>query len=148
MEHVKEIETGLRAEDRRELEDIAGRPAIQSLLMGALCGEPCLSLWSHGGEPLALLTIIRTGLDRGTIALSGTAAIERFSIPFLRGSRDVLRRVQGDYSLLYNVCDARNEVHRRWLRWLGFNELREVPGYGAGKIPVIEFAGLRRQDHL
>lgn len=143
LRDIAGIADGLRPEDRRELEDIGGRPAHHALHLGYLAGEPCVTLWSSNGTALAVLSVIRTGCSQGAIALSGTAAIEAFPSAFLWGSREVLRRLHRDYELLFNVCDARNRTHRKWLRWLGFTEVREVAGYGAAGISVIEFARLR-----
>lgn len=143
LDDVRSVAQRLRGEDRRELEEIGGRPASELLTLGLLSGDPCVTLWSPDELRIAILTVIRTGSSAGAIALSGTADIERFSKAFLRGSRECLEVLHRDYDLLFNVCDARNVVHRRWLKWLGFREIRAVEGYGAEGITVIEFAKLR-----
>lgn len=144
LRDIHEVRDSLRDEDRRELEDITGRPALVSFQLGLLCGEPCLALSSAEGERLAILSAIRTGASSAALALSGTARIEDHSAAFLRGSREVLERLHDSYDLLFNVCDIRNKTHLRWLGWLGFREIRTIPSYGHAGIPVVEFAKLRR----
>lgn len=135
-----ELDQSLRPEDRRELEDISGRPALQNLLLGVLVGKPSLAIRSLDGELAGILGVAPVGLQHGAVAFAGTPVIEQRSTAFLRGSRDVLDAISRDYDTLFNVCDARNEVHHRWLRWLGFTFIRKIDHYGAAQVPVYEFA--------
>lgn len=137
---VVELDRNLRPEDRRELEDITGKDAKRSLFLAALAGDPCLTLRTHEGGLIGLLSVARVGLSGGAIAFSGTPLIEQHSTAFLRGSRDILAEVSKDYDTLFNVCDARNAAHHRWLKWLGFHFIRKIDHYGAREVPVYEFA--------
>jgi hypothetical protein len=46
---------------------------------------------------------------------------------------------QRRFPLLHNFTDARNVVHHRWLRWLGFNFIARHERYGAAGLPFLEF---------
>lgn len=135
-----ELALKLRSEDRRELEEISGRPALNNLLMGVMVGEPSVTLRAHNGDLIGILGITPVGLSNGAVAFAGTALIEGHTTAFARGSRDVLEHVSRGYDTLYNVCDARNGAHHRWLKWLGFHFIRKIDHYGAEKVPVYEFA--------
>jgi hypothetical protein len=86
------------------------------------------------------LGVVPVGLSGGAVALSGTSLLTRRRTCFLRGSLDVISELGKSYDTLFNVCDARNEVHHRWLKWLGFKFIRRIENFGAHKVPVIEFA--------
>lgn len=139
-----ECSKSLRMEDRRELEEITGLSAYDCLYRGVLMGSPSLSLRTHGGDLVAILSVIPFGTRTGVIALSGTKAIEENRTSFLRGSRDVLVHLDTKFDTLVNICDARNTVHLRWLEWLGFTFIRKIDSYGPVGVPVIEFARIRK----
>ncbi|AMD61441.1 hypothetical protein V6R85_02495 [Agrobacterium sp. CCNWLW32] len=139
-----ELDAKLRPEDRKEVEDITGKPAIRNFLMGVVIGEPCLTLRDPEGELLGILGVVPVGVSGGSIALSGTALLEQRRTCFLRGTIDVLAELDRSYDTLFNVCDARNPVHHRWLKWAGFNFIRKIDRFGAKGVPVIEFARIRQ----
>jgi hypothetical protein len=144
IQDVDELVAGLRSADLRELEDLSGRGARECLLFGALAGKPCYTLRTHSGALVGQVSVTPYGANNGLIALSGTDQLERTPMAFLRGSRDVLAAMEGSYDTLLNVCDARNEVHVKWLRWLGFSFLREIKQFGPRGVPVYEFARIRK----
>lgn len=124
----------------REAAEIAGISALDNLRRAVLFGDPCLTLRTNEGAMIGLLTIVPVGLIHGCIAFSGTPEIENNRMAFLRGSREILADLDSRYDTLMNVCDARNEVHHRWLKWLGFHFIRKIDRYGAEGVPVYEFA--------
>jgi hypothetical protein len=71
--------------------------------------------------------------------LVGTDDLITHSTTFLRHSRQWLATMHEHYRLLYNVIDARNEVHLRWLEWLGFEFIQDVPRYGVERRKFILF---------
>lgn len=137
------LSANLRDADRRELEDLTGSTALASLRRSVILGSPALSLRTPEGELVAILSVVPWGSRLGFVSLSGTSAIEENRTAFLRGSRDVLRHLDRTFETLGNVCDARNVVHHRWLKWLGFTFIAHHETFGAGKIPVYEFARIR-----
>lgn len=137
---ARELEPLLRPEDRREVEDMSGKPAIRNLLVGVMAGSPSFTLRTHEGAMVGIVSAIPVGTGGAVIGMVGTPEIEKVSTAFLRGSRDVLAMIDQYHGTLFNVCDARNEVHVRWLRWLGFHFIRKIDRHGAKGIPVYEFA--------
>jgi len=131
-----------REEDRREVEDISGRSLGNNLAFACAHAQPCLTARTKKGELLGIFGVVPLGGRQGAIAFVGTKAIEENGHAFLRGSKDVMSYLEKNYpyDFLMNVVDARNEVHVHWLKWLGFNMIRQVDAYGSGKLKVIEFA--------
>ncbi len=114
-------------------EDVAeclggGSSPNEALAYGFMASTRCLTLIEPGnGAPAAMLGVTPSEYDcAGKIWLLGTSAIERYPMTFLRHSREVLGQLYGRYTLLYNFTFVENEMHHRWLKWLGFVFLRKV----------------------
>ena len=58
---------------------------------------------------------------------------------FLRQSRIHLANLHAMYPVLFNFVDARNTVHLRWLRWMGFTFISRNDNYGPEKRTFYEF---------
>mgnify|MGYP003133692463 CR=1 FL=1 len=79
----------------------------------------------------------------GAVWLMGSDDITRHKMAFLRQSRVCLGRLFEPFALLWNCVDKRNTQHIRWLKWLGFSFLREIPEYGEQSRPFLEFAKIK-----
>ncbi|RUT88015.1 MULTISPECIES: hypothetical protein [unclassified Mesorhizobium] len=136
---ARELDRLLRPEDRREVEELGGRPALQHFLLGVLMSEPSFTLRDHDGSLVGIAGVVPDLRGNGVVWMSGTTLVESRKMAFLRGSRDVLAEFHRRFDTLYNICDARNEVHVKWLRWLGFTLLHKYE-CGPNAVPVYEFA--------
>lgn len=76
----------------------------------------------------------------GCVWLMGTDAITTHPRVFLRHSKEYLEKVAEPFSLLWNCVDKRNDVHIRWLKWMGFTFIKEIPSVGEQRRPFLEFA--------
>lgn len=143
MDDIQSLIEQIRPEDRQEIEDISGHSVEENFQFALRFGEPCLALRTlNDNDLVGILTVCPTGNRCGVIAMSGTVLLEKNEKAFLRGSRDVLKYLDQSYDLLYNVCDARNSTHHKWLKWLGFKFLA-LKNYGHANVPVYEFARLK-----
>lgn len=68
-----------------------------------------------------------------------TPLTPKWRVAFLRHSRDMVHDWQSQYPLLHNFTDARNTVHHRWLRWLGFTFTARHDLFGPLGLPFYEF---------
>ena len=64
-----------------------------------------------------------------------TKEIKSTPIGFLKHCREKVSDMEKRYSMLFNYIDSRNDLHLRWLKWLGFEIINEkifnkVPFYG------------------
>lgn len=110
-------------EDRREIWRVAKVLPLQALTVGFETTPQTLTL-EHAGEPIACFGICPMtgeGLEGvGRPWLLGTPEIAEVSRGFIRLSRKWLGRLSKGFSSLSNIMDAQNEVHIRWVQWLGF----------------------------
>jgi hypothetical protein len=114
----------LRKADLVEAER-AGYPDVtESLCEAVLEGTTTLTVVDPSGVPQAI-----GGLHRnpdvphiGTIWLVTTDEfVRRHRREFLRRIRPILAELCRSYDTVWNMVDADNDVHIRWLRWAGFN---------------------------
>jgi len=76
----------------------------------------------------------------GQIWLLGTDDItDNCSFHFLRWSKRFLPTLMEPYEMVCNIVDARNTVHIKWIKWLGFKFLRPIT-FGPEKRTFWEFA--------
>ncbi len=75
----------------------------------------------------------------GCVWMLATNEFRRLHRPFLRQCRDGLREIGAGHPALFNFTDARNEVHHRWLKWLGFSFIKRHEAFGAEQRPFLEF---------
>ena len=140
IQDAYELEPLLRDADRREFEEVGGRPSLDSLLLGVLSGSPALTARRSDGALAALLGVTQYSPSVGVVWMAGTKVIEEEKAEFVRATRIILDLFDTQYDMLINVCDARNTVHVQWLRRTGFTLIRKIDRFGPNDVPVYEFA--------
>jgi hypothetical protein len=131
----------VRDEDMAEVAAATGSTVLQALLEGLRLSSSCYCLLKER-FPVAVFGIapVEPRPGYGAIWLLGTHEIKDIRWLFLRESRSWLRELEQGYDVIGNVVDARNELHIRWLKWLGFTFIREIPEFGKAKLPFHEFS--------
>lgn len=92
--------------------------------------KPFTGIWN--GHPCCVFGIARinyrafggvrqSAKGLGAPWLLGTDGVVEARWKFLRESRGILESLERDYDVLWNQVHTRNEVHIRWLKWLGFD---------------------------
>ncbi|MBP00848.1 MAG: hypothetical protein CMG34_06510 [Candidatus Marinimicrobia bacterium] len=126
-----EVATNLRPEDLREVVEGHGVDPLKHLVNKALEGS-CVYFTVPNGKTAGM-----AGVEDNVIWMLTTPAIHEFPITF---AREAKRFVEGrNESLLWNIVDARNLVHLKLLKFLGFKFLRKISN-GPNQLSFIEFA--------
>lgn len=104
--------------------------------------EPMTGLINN--RPVCVFGVVPFEQDEtiGAIWLMGTNDIFDHKVTFLRESVVWLDRLSKPFRAVCNVVDKRNTLHVRWLKWLGFSIITEIPEYGESKLPFYEFIKL------
>lgn len=132
----------VRQADRDEVRAATGGTVLHALVEGL---QGSRETWTArlGKTPIAMFGVAPIPLDPevryGAVWLLGSDRIQEVRYTFLRESRPWLERLEQGFDLVGNVVDARNTIHIRWLRWLGFSFIREIPHFGHEKRPFYEF---------
>ena len=131
VEAALKVASNLRPEDRREIEEGWGYPALDVLVKSALRNS---GVWFEvpNGETAGL-----AGVDEGGLVwMVCTPSIEKYPITFAREAKRFIER--RPEPLLWNIVDKRNTVHLKLLKFLGFKFLREILN-GPNNLSFIEF---------
>lgn len=132
----------VRQADRDEVRAASGGTVLNALVNGFHLSSQCWTLKIRE-DPIAMFGVAPVdGSAYGSIWLLGSDRIQRVKWHFLRESRPWLRRLMHGYDSVGNVVDKRNTVHIRWLEWLGFTFVREIPAFGHEGRPFLEFIKL------
>ena len=133
----------LREADRREC--LAHTGIVPEFILPHSVASPGLTwAFEHEGECIGLfgLDVVDRHPDFGIVWMMTSDEVFKHKRQLLRESPVWLDKLHRIYPLLGNHVDARNTVHIRWLKWLGFSMLRVIPEFGPERRPFIEFAKL------
>jgi hypothetical protein len=137
------IATNMRREDLNEIQAIGVPDPHEALCKGMAQSKPECYVASVKEVPIAMFGVVPFDDEPkfGSIWLLGTDQIKEVPISFLKKSRKVLPAIIEPYEMVCNVVDKRNEVHIKWIKWLGFSFIRETI-CGPENRPFYEFARL------
>lgn len=134
----------LRKADYNECLAATGREPLCVLLDGLRLGDQTFTMVAPTGVPVGMVGVGKSIIpDAGVIWLCATPDIEKYQITFLRNSKAVLKQLQQDYLALHNCVDARNELHIKWLKWMGFTFIKKHERWGFEQRPFHEFVRIK-----
>jgi len=142
LSDVSVVAENMRKEDVDEVKAHTGGCPKGSLLYAYFMSKPCLTVISRHGHLMAMGGVVPEGENIGRIWLLGCQSMFDDSIDkrwFLRKSKEKLAEMQSLYPLLFNMVDARNEVHVNWIRWLGFTFIKKHLEWGPEQMMFYEF---------
>jgi hypothetical protein len=143
-EDAAQLAPNLREEDLAELLAAGSPSALAALQAGVRHSKPCLSIVDDQDTPVTMLGVVPSGDPNvGFIWLLSSDVLDKNKIKFLRHSKKWLPFFHARHPVLTNYVDARNDVHIKWLQWMGFVFLRQVPGNGPERLPFYEFVRLQ-----
>jgi hypothetical protein len=142
IEDVDWLAPRLRDADINEVKASMDWNPEQALIYGFYESSVCMSA-VRNNKPFVMFGVVEVEPEVGAIWLLGSSMIETSWVFFLRKSKLWLDVLHKDYPLLFNYVDQRNEVHIRYLKWLGFTFINLHPQFGAGKLPFYEFVRIR-----
>lgn len=134
------ISLHLRSADRDEIAAVTLKPPVRVLVDGIAESDPCYTIKTAGGKPCGLFGVRDSGHPQSAVVwMLGTDDLTNNGRTFLRHSRYWLDELHRNYRLLFNVIDARNSVHQRWLDWMGFDIVQEIEKYGIERRKFLLF---------
>lgn len=148
VKDILPVANKMRQEDADEVRAGSGQTPAEALLYCFFKGDPCMTMVGRRGRPMGMWGVVPQEEDLGRIWLLGTDEMVDDPINrlrFLREARGYLAEVGGRYRVLFNYADARNAIHVKWLRWMGFTFIAEHPNYGHEGRMFLEFV---RMDHV
>lgn len=143
IQDARDLAPRLRVADVREIQAATGETPEEALITGVNLGRPALSFVDPRGELAGMFGVTPLNDPQvGAIWMLSSDAIERYPVHFLRRCKGWIDRFHETYPVLMNYVDARNVVHIKWLKWVGFQFLRLIP-YGVQQLPFYEIVRVR-----
>lgn len=133
----------MRPEDVAECRAYSGATPSEALLNGFKISSESYTA-TLKGEPIMIFGVVPVEEMAAAIWLLSTPEIEDVSLTFLRESRRIISDFHDRWPVLFNYVDARNEVHLKWLRWIGFVFIARHPEFGIEKREFIEFIKIEK----
>lgn len=119
------ISKNLRQADLDEIEAMGSGP--DALHLSVALSSHGYAVMDRAGEPIAMFGAAPHPLPGVGVAwMLGTDGIRREAHGIARQTGAYFDTLNSAYSVLWNYIDARNTVSLRWLRWGGFELLRDV----------------------
>ncbi len=142
IDDVTYVADGMRRPDVEEVMAQSGLTPHQSLLYSFFMSKPCMTIVGRHGRAIGMWGVVPDGSTAGRIWMLGrcemlTDVADKWE--FLRQSRIHLADLQSKYPVLFNFVDARNTVHLRWLRWMGFTFINQHDDFGPQQRTFYEF---------
>lgn len=144
------LSTRLRDEDAREVETSTGQPAASVVPLSFSTSresyavfyiEPSGAVWQ---DPIGIFGVCDEsthGRSYGVVWFLGTKDIARAPFSIVRESKHWLDYMSRHYSKgLIALADTRNDLHIRWCKRTGFQEISRLPHGG------VEFALILRES--
>lgn len=116
---AKSLASRLRTADIQELASLGKTPG-EALTESVQATARAYVAVDKDDAPICIFGVLDVGEGRGVVWLLGTDAIKQHYRQFLRLSWQGLALVMDGFTYLYNVADPRNDLHIRWIKWLGF----------------------------
>lgn len=132
----------LRQADLAEIKATTSMPPEAVLKESITDGLETYAAEGTDGLVIALFGIARfpnQDPDEAVVWMVGSDDSVRNKTAFVRAAREFLKSAHQRFPLLWNVIDARNVVHIKWLKRFGFTAIRRHERLGVEQRPFIEF---------
>jgi len=141
MEDIDFLAPRLRQADIQECQAASGMEPKEVLIEGLKAGHFTFTLTPRKGVRVGIWGVVKSPTydNAGIIWMMATEELLEYQIKFLRRSRVYIELVQKEFSILHNVVDARNELHIKWLKFMGFKFIQRHENFGVAKLPFYEF---------
>ena len=134
-----EVAKNLRTDDLNELLGM-GHTHLH-IPFGVVTSEHSTTFFTRNGDIAGVAGVSPESNGQGQVWMLCTPAIHNEVITFVRQAKQWITEVEPEYSLLWNLADARNHMHHKLLKHLGFKALRAVP-CGPDQLPYFEIVRL------
>lgn len=124
VEDIESIIPRLRAHDRKTIERLSLDPV--ALLRRTFDNGSPMFTATVDGAPVCMWGLEKKSLlSTWMLWMLTTAAIDENPVRFLRESRKIVKSLSSAYGTIEGMVDSDFDISIRWLRWLGFHEVRQ-----------------------
>lgn len=144
LEDIDTVAQDMRLEDIAEVDAAGGGTPYEGLKHGFDDSDECFTIVKNNNLAVGMFgyKVTYPGIC-GVVWMLATNQLARHKYSFVRQTGQWLEHMHHHAPLLYNLVDARNLMHIKWLEWSGFNFVRRHDLFGPKNLPFIEFVRLR-----
>ena len=133
-EHGIMLAPYLREADKREIRASVGWTPEKALTHSIALSEPGYAVVTPDGSPMAVFGASPYQDKFGLVWFMSSDQIFKLNrLDFIKNSKFWVEKFFDDYDIIFNVVDARNKVHIRWLKWIGFEFIADIENFGIEK---------------
>lgn len=132
----------LRKEDVEEIRAASGNEPLQALLNGILEGTECWTIIGNGDEVLGLFGVNHMpeyGPGQACVWMLAADGLPSIRAEFFKQTPEWIAHFHTRFPVLWNYIDARQTMHIRWLKRLGFRFIKQHEAYGHEQRPFYQF---------
>ncbi len=140
-----ELAPRLRVEDVAEIRAASGSTPLQALQSGIVGGTESYTIVSDDGPLIGIFGINHIpelGKDQACVWMLATPELPKIKLELFQRWPTYLANFHSRFPLLWNVVDARNTTHLKWIEKCGFSFIKLHPTYGYEQRPFYEFVRL------
>ena len=147
LEDVPILADNLREADVEEIKASSGSDPRDALYRGLRDGKAYVACLPNG-IPVTMYGVVPMVPQVGGIWMVASKQFHLVHRQFLRECKGALEDISRDYRLVYNFTDARNHVHHRWIKWMGFSIIKRHETFGHEGRPFLEFVKITEGHHV
>lgn len=118
-EDIGAIAASMRPADKREVKLLSNQDPHEALTQSYRLSSVTRTL-SYRDQPLIMYGTSEFQKGIGIVWGLGSDALDKHVVGFLRMSKSEVEILQGGYQALFNYVHADNELHLRWVEYVGF----------------------------
>lgn len=130
----------MRKQDALEVWHSHNMSPLEALEFSLIHSIEANTIIANDGEVIGMFGVGQESKLVGIPWLLASDRLKEVAREFLPESEKWIRKVNDQYDLLYNYVYSGNTASIRWLKWLGFTFVREMPNHGHNPATFIEFA--------
>ena len=127
IEDIEYITDNIRPDDKKEINIVCEHDIYTALMESARSSDEC-AIATIDDRPVCIFGVQRHSDRLGFVWLIGTNELDTVPRSFVKYSRKVLDELHTNSrcDIIGNIMYVRNNLHKKWLSWLGFVERQVV----------------------
>lgn len=138
QELIEYLAENLRSEDVAEVAASSGLSPLEALMRS---WDDSTTIGMKDGVPVLIFGVAHNDHveGEGFPWMLATDDLEKCPVAFMKECRKWVDWMHDGYPKLRNFVDARNKVHIKWLKYLGFEFIKLHESFGVQGLPFWEF---------
>lgn len=148
IEDAKQLAPTLREEDVAECKAHSNIDGETALILGVKYSHLPIGIYLDDNKCIAIVGVVPEKKNFGRVWLLASEELkEVLSYRFIKNTKKVCELLNKSFPILYNYVDARNDLHIKWLKWVGFTFINKHEKFGYEQKPFYEFIKLCAHQH-